>query len=50
VAGVEHVISAIADLSDRMIVLDQGRKIAEGTPEAVLRDPLVIQSYLGELQ
>ena len=50
VAGVEHVISAIADLSDRMIVLDQGRKIAEGTPETVLRDPQVIQSYLGELQ
>jgi ABC-type branched-subunit amino acid transport system ATPase component len=50
VAGVEHVIAAIADLSDRMIVLDQGRKIAEGPPEAVLRDPAVIHSYLGELQ
>lgn len=49
VAGVEHVISAIADLSDRMIVLDQGKKIAEGTPEAVLHDPVVIQSYLGEM-
>lgn len=50
VAGVEHVISAIADLSDRMIVLDRGGLIAEGTPETVLRDPVVIQSYLGAAQ
>ena len=50
VAGIEHVISAIADISDRMIVLDRGKKIAEGAPAAVLRDPIVIQSYLGEVR
>jgi len=48
VAGIEHVIAAIADISDRMIVLEQGKKIAEGPPAEVLRDPAVVQSYLGE--
>jgi ABC-type branched-subunit amino acid transport system ATPase component len=47
---IEHVIAAIADLSDRMLVLDFGRKIAEGTPTEVLNDPVVIKAYLGEVQ
>ncbi len=48
VAMVEHVIPAIADLADRMVVLDFGRKIAEDTPDRVLHDPEVIRAYLGE--
>ncbi len=50
VAAVEHVVSAIRDLSDRMIVLDFGKKIAEGAPEAVLREPVVVRAYLGDVQ
>ncbi|HSU04944.1 MAG TPA: branched-chain amino acid ABC transporter ATP-binding protein/permease [Acetobacteraceae bacterium] len=50
VAMVEHVIAAIADLADRMIVLDFGVKIAEDVPERVLRDPEVVRAYLGEPQ
>jgi ABC-type branched-subunit amino acid transport system ATPase component len=48
VAMVEHVIAAVADLVDRMIVLDFGHKIAEDRPERVLHDPEVIRAYLGE--
>jgi len=45
---VEHVMQVILSLSDRIIVLNFGEKIAEGSPQEVLRNPRVIQSYLGE--
>lgn len=47
VVVVEHVMRAIMSLSDRIVVLDQGTKIAEGKPGTIASDPRVIQAYLG---
>jgi len=45
---VEHIVKAICGLSDRIVVLNMGEKIAEGVPDAILHDPQVIQVYLGK--
>jgi branched-chain amino acid transport system ATP-binding protein len=47
IALIEHDMGVVMDLSDRVVVLEYGRKIADGTPDQVKKDQGVIDAYLG---
>jgi branched-chain amino acid transport system ATP-binding protein len=44
---IEHDMGVVMDISDRVVVLDYGRKIGDGTPDVVRRNQTVIDAYLG---
>ena len=48
IVWVEHVMSAVMELAERIIVLNFGKILAEGAPRTVMRDAEVVEAYLGE--
>ena len=45
---IEHIMRAVMRFSERIVVLDAGELIAEGTPDQIVRNPAVEKAYLGE--
>ena len=45
---IEHVMRAVMALAEKVVVLDYGEVIAQGTPEQIVHEPAVLQCYLGE--